>query len=56
MYTILSIVWIIAIVYVVYEVWAVNKNLTNGMKVVWSIAALVFGILTAIIYYFTQKK
>ncbi|MEQ8304236.1 MAG: hypothetical protein RIB47_12655 [Cyclobacteriaceae bacterium] len=54
-----SIIYIIALisaVYVIYDVWAVNKKLTGGMKVVWSIAALVFSILTAIIYYFTQKK
>ena len=33
-----------------------NKKLTDGAKVLWTVGALVFSIITAIIYYFTQKK
>jgi len=43
-------------IWVIYDVWGVNKKLSDGMKIVWTILALLFSVLTAIIYYFTQKK
>ena len=43
-------------VWVIYEVWAVNKNLTTGYKVLWTIAALFFNVLSAILYYFMVKR
>lgn len=47
---------IIAAVWVIYDLWTKNKRLTDTEKLVWTIAAVVFSILTAIIYYFTQYK
>ncbi len=50
------IIALVCAIWVIYDVWAVNKKLSGGMKIVWSILALLFSVLTAIIYYFTQKK
>lgn len=47
---------IICLLWVLYEVWAVNKSMTTGYKVLWSIGALFFNVLTAIAYYFVVKK
>lgn len=47
---------IIAAVWVIYDLWTKNKRLSDTEKLVWTIAAVVFNILTAIIYYFTQYK
>lgn len=47
---------IIAAVWVIYDLWTKNKRLTDTEKLVWTIAAVVFSILTAVIYYFTQYK
>ena len=47
---------IIAAVWVIYDLWTKNKRLSDTEKLVWTIAAVVFSILTAIIYYFTQYK
>ena len=52
----LGIVALVCAIWVLYDVWAVNKKLSGGAKIIWSICAIVFNILTAIIYYFTQKK
>ncbi len=43
-------------VWVIYEVWAVNKNLTTGYKILWTLGALVFNFITAILYYFMVKR
>lgn len=51
--------WIIALlfaVWVIYDVLVNNKQLSTGMKVVWVICAVLFSILTAIVYYFVGKK
>ncbi len=56
MNNIIYIVGIIAMIWVIYDVWAVNKSLSGGMKIVWTILAIIFSFITAIIYYFVQKK
>ena len=47
---------IIAAVWVIYDLWTKNKRLSDTEKLVWTIAAVAFSILTAIIYYFTQYR
>lgn len=55
----MSLIWLIATIcaiWVVYDVWAKNKRLTDTEKLIWTFGAVVFSILTAVIYYFTQKN
>ncbi|TQD24380.1 PLDc N-terminal domain-containing protein [Methanolobus vulcani] len=47
---------LISVIWVIYDVVTQNKGLTSVMKVVWILAALIFGILGAIAYYFLGKK
>jgi len=54
--TILYIVGILCAVWVIYDVFAKNKKLSMGMKVLWTVLAIVFSIITAIIYYFVYKN
>jgi len=54
--TILTIIGIVAFLWVVYDVLAVNNKLSTGEKVLWIILAILFSIITAIIYYFVHKK
>lgn len=54
--TILSILGIICAVWVIYDVLVNNKRLSTGLKVVWIILALIFSIITAIVYYLVYKK
>jgi len=54
--TLLWIVGILCAVWVIYDVLTQNRRLSTGMKAVWIICAILFSIITAIIYYFVYKK
>ena len=54
--SIIGIVALICAIWVIYDVWVNQKKMSGGNKVLWTIFALIFSILTAIIYYFTKKK
>jgi prolipoprotein diacylglyceryltransferase len=53
---ILGIIAIIAAVWVIYDVLANNKRLSDGMKVFWIVLAIIFSIITAIIYYLVGRN
>ena len=54
--TIIGILALICAIWVIYDVWTKQKSMSAGKKVLWTILALIFSILTAIIYYFVKKK
>lgn len=43
-------------VWVIYDVWVVNKRIDESSKVLWTILAIVANVLAAIIYYFVHKR
>ncbi|MEP5612828.1 MAG: PLDc N-terminal domain-containing protein [Cyclobacteriaceae bacterium] len=55
MQNILYVVAIICAIWVIYDVWTKQKMGTGG-KLIWTIFALLFSIITAIVYYFMKKK
>ncbi len=54
--TILGILAVLAAVWVIYDVITNNKKLSDGMKVLWIIFAVLFSIITAIVYYFIGRS
>lgn len=56
MNNIFYIIHIICAIYVIYDVWAVQKKMAALTKIIWSVGALIFSIITAIVYYFMVKK
>lgn len=52
---ILWIVGIIAAVWVIYDVLTNNKRLSTEVKIVWIVCAVLFSILTAIVYFLVYK-
>lgn len=54
--TIVYIVVLLCAIWVIYDVWSNNKKLSDLAKILWTIAAVVFSVLTAIVYYFFGKK
>jgi uncharacterized BrkB/YihY/UPF0761 family membrane protein len=52
---IFGIIALIAAIWVIYDVLVNNKKLSDGMKVVWIIFAIVFSIISAVIYYFLGR-
>ncbi len=53
--SILGIIGLVCAVWVIYDTWAVNRKDTTGIKVVWTVCAVLFSIITAIVYYFMRK-
>ena len=54
--SILYVVAVLCMIWVIYDVFAKNKGLSTGMKILWTILAILFSIITAIIYYLVYKK
>jgi hypothetical protein len=53
---IIAILAVFAAVYVIYDVWTDNKRLNETQKLIWTIAALFFSIVTAAAYYYSFKR
>jgi len=53
---VMSTLQLICAIWVIYDVWAVNKSLSSGAKILWTIAALFFGLIGAAAYYFIEKN
>jgi hypothetical protein len=54
--TIGGLVGLAAMIWVIYDVFANQKKLSTGMKVMWTVLAVLFSIITAIVYYFVVYK
>lgn len=53
---IIGIIALVCAVWVIYDVLAKNNRLSTGMKVLWIVLAILFNIITAIVYYFVHKR
>lgn len=53
---IIGLVALICLIWVIYDVWVVNRRATTIKKIVWTILALFFSIVTAIVYYLLEKR
>ncbi len=53
---IISLFLIACAVWVIYQVWSKNKRFSDTEKLVWTIAAVAFSFITAIVYYLTQRN
>ena len=54
--SLLGIIAIIAAIWVIYDVLVNSKGLSDGMKVMWVIFAVLFSIITAVIYYLVGRN
>jgi hypothetical protein len=50
-----SLLWILGAIWVIYDVFTQNKKLEESHKIMWVILAVLFGWITAIVYYFVYK-
>ena len=56
MNSLIGVVAFICAIWVIYDVLATQKKMGPGNKVLWIVFALIFSIITAIVYYATVKK
>jgi prolipoprotein diacylglyceryltransferase len=54
--TVVGVVALICAIWVIYDVWTNNKKLKDTTKIIWTVCAILFSIITAIVYYFVGKK
>ncbi len=54
--TLIGIIALIAAIWVIYDVLVNDRRLSDGMKVLWIICAVVFSIITAVIYYLVGRN
>ncbi len=55
-YGIIGIVALICAIWVIFDVWTKQKKMSAGNKLIWTIFAIIFNIITAIVYYLKKKK
>lgn len=54
---IIGLLTLLCTVYVIYDVWANQKySMSDGNKLLWTIFAILFSVITAIIYLLTVKQ
>jgi hypothetical protein len=51
-----GIIALICAVWVIYDVFTNQKKLSSNAKILWTVLAILFNILTAIVYYLVVKK
>ena len=53
---IVGIIGLACAIWVIYDVFTNQKKFDTEKKILWTIAAILFSIITAIIYYLVKKK
>jgi prolipoprotein diacylglyceryltransferase len=53
---IIGLIALICAIWVIHDVWTQQKRMKQEKKIVWTILAILFSIITAILYYFIEKK
>lgn len=56
MNTAIGIIGFACAIWVIYDVWTEQKTMTPGSKILWTVLAIFFNIITAIVYYFMKKR
>lgn len=51
----LEVIHILCAVWVIYDVFTVKRKLSDGMKALWTVLAVLFSVITAIVYYLVYK-
>ncbi|MDD4877473.1 MAG: PLDc N-terminal domain-containing protein [Candidatus Nanoarchaeia archaeon] len=53
---IVGVIALVCAIWVIYDVVAKNKKMNSTHKLIWIICAVLFSIITAIVYYFIGRK
>jgi uncharacterized membrane protein YidH (DUF202 family) len=52
----IGIIALICAIWVIYDVWTHQKKMKQERKIIWTVLAVILSIITAIAYYFIEKK
>ena len=56
MSNLLYLIGVIAMIWVIYDVWINQKGMDGLSKIIWTVCAIIFSVITAIVYYFMKKR
>lgn len=51
----IGLVALLLALWVIYDVWVKHKRWSTERKVLWTVFAVLFNIITAIVYFFVEK-
>jgi len=54
--TLIGLIALVVAILTIVHVWTKNSKDNTGMKVVWTILAILFSIITGIVYYFVRVR
>jgi hypothetical protein len=54
--TVIAILALVCAILVIYDVLTKNRKLSDTAKIIWIICAIIFSIITAIVYWLVEKK
>ncbi len=54
--SLIGVIALICAILVIYDVLVNNKKLSDGMKILWIVFAILFSIVTAVIYYLVGRN
>ncbi|MCC7574728.1 PLDc N-terminal domain-containing protein [Candidatus Woesearchaeota archaeon] len=52
----IGIIALICAIWVIHDVWTNQKKMKKERKIIWTVLAVILSIITAIAYYFIEKK
>ncbi len=52
----IGVIALICAIWVIYDVAVKNKKLSQNAKIIWIVCAILFNIITAVVYYIIEKK
>ncbi len=53
--SIVGIISLAAAIWVIYDVITNNKQISSGVRILWIVFAIVFSIITAVVYFLVYK-
>jgi len=54
--SIIGVIAILCAVWVIYDVWNNQHKMKGDEKILWTVLAILFSVIVAIIYYIVKKK
>ncbi len=52
----LGVILLISAIWVINEVWSKQKKMSTGNKFLWTVFAVLFSVITAVVYYYRKKS
>jgi NhaP-type Na+/H+ or K+/H+ antiporter len=52
----IGLISLVCCVWVIYDVWEHQKQMDKSQKILWTVLAVLFNVVTAVVYYLLIKR